>query len=148
MFLDVQHDVKVAGWAAKNTGLAQTAKSDARAIFYARRNFRFYGALPQQPPFAFALRARIRNHRSRALTGRASARNAEKSLLISYLAVAAASPATDRRLTRRSAGSTAIFTSLVSPYHNLGIGAKDRFLKLKGYIFAKICSALGAASPA
>src|SRR5277367_5938643 len=86
MLLHVQNNVEIAGRTTGWTNLASSGEADASSVFHACGNLRIHGALPQNAAFALALETWIGNHAARPLTSRASAGDAEKSLLITHLA--------------------------------------------------------------
>ena len=146
MLLHMQHDVKISRRTAELSNFARAGESDARSVFYARRNLGVNRALAQDAPFAFALRARIGNHAARALACRTGARNAEESLLVSHLPATIARPAGGRAFAGSGSGSAAFLTSLVTANGDARLGAEECFLELERQIFAKIRAALHAAA--
>jgi hypothetical protein len=108
MLLHVQHDVQIAGWPSVKTAFTESCEADASAVFDAGGNLRVNRALTENSSFAFALGARVGHDAAGSLTGRASARNTEKSLLIANLSPACARTAGDGSLARGRARSAAI----------------------------------------
>src|SRR5713101_9498745 len=148
MFFDVQHDIKIARRTAVKTSFAQSGKTDARSVFDSGRNFRVHRSLSQDPSFAFAFGARIGNHATRALACRTSACDAEEPLLITHLPAPGAGAAGHRCFARSGAGASAVFAGFMAPDRDLGLGAEDSLLELKGNILTQISAALSTAAPA
>src|SRR5450631_1396966 len=146
VLLDVQHNVQIAGRSAECARVTEARETNSRAVLHPRGHVRFDNAFAQQPAFAFALRARIGDHTARALAGWTSSSDAEEALLITHLASAVARPAANRSFTGRCAGAAASVAGLMAADVHLLLGAKNRFLKSKMQIFAKVGSALGPAA--
>ncbi len=132
----MQHNVEIARGSAERPSLASARKPDARAVFHAGRNFRFYGALPQNPAFAFAFRARIGNHVACSLAGRTSPRDAEKALLIAHLPAAIARAARRRTFARRCSRAVAVFAGFVTAHHHARLSAERSLFEFDGQVFA------------
>src|SRR5580692_713318 len=146
MFLDVQHNVEIAGRTAELANLSASRKTNARAVFHSRGNSRIDGALPQHASLAFALGARICDHAARSLASWAGARNAEEALLIAHLSPPGARLAGAGSFTGRGARAATFFAGFVAAHVNLGFGAKECLLEFQRQVFAQIGSALHPAA--
>jgi len=125
---------------------AESSEADAGTIFHPGGNFGINTFLSQHATFAFALGAGIGNHRTSALAGGTSARDAEKPLLIADLSLPIARTAGDWSLTRRCARTVAVLTSFVAADGNCLFRAEDCFFKLQIDVFAQVGAALSAAA--
>src|SRR5581483_3738274 len=146
MFFDVEDEVKIAGRAAERTGFAEAGKADASAVFHSCRNFGVNGFLSHDATLAFAFCTGIGNDATGALACGAGAGHAEESLLIAYLALSAASAATNRRFARGGARTAAVLASFVTPYVDFSFFAENRFFKFQSDVFAEVGTALGTAA--
>src|SRR5271166_2086392 len=124
MLLYVQHHVEITGRAARGTNLATSGEADAGSIFHARGNLRINRTLPQNATFAFALETRIGDHAASSLTSGASARDAEKSLLIAHLAAARTRAARRGPFAWSRARTVALFTGFVPANHHTSLGTE------------------------
>src|SRR3954464_9485988 len=96
VFFDAKHKIQVSRGAAVYASFTETCKANASSVFNPGRNFGVDGFLLHHPTFTTAARAWIANYTSRAVACRTSARNAEKSLLVSELPTTATRTATRR----------------------------------------------------
>jgi hypothetical protein len=138
MLFYVQDDVEISGLATVGPGFAEAAKTDAGAIFDTSGNFRFNGSLAKDSSLPFALEAGVGDDLSQTLAGGTSTGNAEESLLVTDLAVAAAGAAGNGRFAGSSARTAAGFTSFVAANVDRGLRAEYSFFKFEGDIFAEI----------
>lgn len=94
VLLDPEHNVQISRRPAMDAGFSHSGESNTGSVFDPRRDFRVDSFLLHHAAFAPAVRARVADHAAGSVTGRAGARNAEESLLVSDLTAASASAAT------------------------------------------------------
>src|SRR6185503_4083171 len=114
----------------------------------AGRDLGFYSLLLNNAGFPFALRARIADHRTRALTARAGARNAEESLLVTDLPAATAGTAGGGSLSLSASRSLAGVAELVPAIRNGLLSAEHGFFEFDGDILAQVGSTLSTRTAA
>src|SRR5208282_961724 len=132
MLLHVQHDIQIASRASSGTNFASSGEADARAVFHPRGNLRIHRTLPQNAAFPFALGAGIGDHAARSLAGGASARDAEKSLLVTHLAAPRAGAACGRTFARSGPGAAAFLASFVTAHQDSGLSAEGSLFEFNG----------------
>ena len=134
--------------ASERAGFAEASETNARAVLNAGWNFGFHHTLAQHAALAFAFRARVGDHASCSLTGRAGSRDAEKTLLVAYLAAPLAGLALCRGLSRGGAGAMTILTGFVTTHIDAFLGSENRFIEFEGEVFAQVRAALSAIAAA
>ena len=152
VFLDLQHDVEIAGRSAVCAGLAFLGEPQAVAVVDARRDvdLEFANHLPVTLPMA--LPAGIAHDLAAAVAGMAGAPHRQKTLLIEDLAAAVAGGAGGGSAARFGAGGAATVASFHARRLDLGGHAEDRVLETDLQVVAQIFAALrpvaAAAGPA
>ena len=147
MFLHVQHNVEITRGPAVRPSFAQSGKPNARPIFDSGWDLCIHRPLTQHAAFALALQTWISDHAARTLTSGTSARHAEESLLIPYLAASPAGSARHGGLARSGTRAAALLARFVAANRNTRFRAKNRFFEFQRDIFAQIGTALSAAAP-
>src|SRR5579864_1762721 len=145
--LHVENKVQIAILATVNARLAQSGKADSGFVFDARRNLGVDGFLLNHAAFTLALAARIADYASGALACRASARNAEKALLIADLSTTGAGTARHRRFALSAARASAGFAIFVPAISDLFLRTENCLFEFQRDIFAKISATLRAGTP-
>jgi hypothetical protein len=143
VFLDVQHDVEVAGWPPVAAAFTESSKTYAGSVFHTFRNLRIDRSLLQNSAFALALRARVGNHAARTLACGTGTSDAEKALLITNLPLTGAGTASYWGFAGSGAGSPTLCTCLVMTNRHFGFSAEYRFLKFQIDVFSEISASLG-----
>src|SRR3954463_3092187 len=85
VFFDPEHKIHISRGAAVYASFTETCKANASSLFHPGGNLGVDGFLLHPPAFTTAVRAWIADYTSRPVACRTSARDAEKSLLISDL---------------------------------------------------------------
>ena len=148
MFLNVQHDVEIAGGAAMCAGLAQPGEADACSILDSGGNLCVHCPLAQHAAFAFALGTRIGDDAACALARGTGASHAEESLLVANLAAPATGSAGDGSLAGSRTRAAAVLAGLVAANRNVGLHTKSGFFEFERDIFTQVGTALGSGAPA
>jgi hypothetical protein len=143
VFLDVKHDVEVAGRTPVAAAFTKSGETDAGSVFHACRNFSVDRSLLQNSAFALALRARVGNHAARTLACGTGASDAEKALLITNLPLTGAGTAGYWGFAGSSAGTPTLCTCLVMTNCDFGFRAEYRFFKFQIDVFSEISASLG-----
>ena len=147
VFFHVQDNVKISRGTTERSGLAETGKTDARAVLDSSRNLGIHRAVAQHAALAFALRTRMRNHAARTLARWTGAGDAEESLLVANLTTSRTRPARCGSRARRRTRTLAVFADFVTPDRDFCLGAKNRLVELQREVFAQVGPALGASTP-
>src|SRR6202161_4020386 len=144
------HDIKVSLRATAAPRVPFALVADAGSIFHASRDADTDRMTPVGEPSTVALKTGMSNHLPGTVTDRASARDGEKTLLITNLSTAAALLACFRATAGRRAGATTLDANLSATDLDVGLLAENGFLKLQAEIVADVPAALRApiAAPA
>jgi hypothetical protein len=143
VFLDVKHDVEVAGRPPVAAAFTESRETDAGSVFHACRNFSVDRSLLQNSAFALALRTGVGNHAAHTLACGTGASDAEKALLIANLPLTGAGTAGNWGFAGSGAGSPTLCTCLVMTNRDFGFSAEYRFFKFQIDVFSEISASLG-----
>jgi hypothetical protein len=143
VFLDVKHDVEVAGRAPVAAAFTESGETYAGSVFDACRDFSVDRSLLQDSPFALALRTRVGNHAARPLACGASASDAEKALLITNLPLTGAGTAGYRGFAGSGARAPTLCAGLVMTNRDFSFSAEYCLFKFQIDVFAEISTSLG-----
>src|SRR5262245_16780824 len=146
VFLNVNHDVEIAGWAAAGACLAFRRQAKTLAGRDARRDPHAELLFLLNPAGAATGLTRLRDDRARTTTLPARSRDREESLLISKLAASMALRTGRRRRTGRRATSSAGFTGLLPWNLDRRFRALGRLLERDLEVVAQVRTTLRPAS--
>src|SRR5262249_31553258 len=148
MLFNVKDNVEVSRGSTEISCFSHSRVTDSGAIFHPSGNVDLHLLLRQSTAFPFALGARISNHRTSTLAGRACTSDTEEPLLISHLPATAAGSTCYRSLPGSCSGPLALLTLFVATDRDLAFRAKNCFIKLQRQILPEVSSTLGTATPA
>lgn len=143
VFLNVKHDVEVAGRPSVASAFTESGETYARSIFHAGWNLCINRSLLQSSAFTLALRTRVGNHATRALAGGTGASDAKKALLITDLPLTGTGAAGYGGFAGSGAGTPTLCACLMMTHRDFGFRAEHRFFKFQIDVLAEISASLG-----